>query len=146
MTLLSFCRLRIVRYSSLFKLNFLGCPGKTENLSSLTLHRNNSKAGEPFGGFHVDLSSYFETSEGIYWLSFLKYHLHLIFLAKSSKSLCKSASLINDGVGEKPKPFSKTLISVLDNIYFFTQIKYWVGRKRTLNAVTISLTLFHELL
>ena len=146
MTLLSFCRLRIVRYSSLFKLNFLGCPGKTEKISSLTLHRNTSKACEPFGGFHVDLNSYFETSEGIYWLSFLKYHLHLIFLAKSSKSLCKSASLINDGVGEKPKPFSRTLIFVLDNIYFFTQIKYWVRRKRTFNAVTISLTLFHELL
>ena len=60
----------------------------------------NSKPGEPFGGFHVDLGLNVETAEGISWLSFLKYHLHLISLAKSSKSLCKSASLINDGVGE----------------------------------------------
>ena len=85
-------------YSSLFKLSFLGCPGKTEKISSLTLFRNSSKAGEPFGGFHVDLSLHVETWEGIYWLSFLKYDLHLIFLAKSSKSLCKSGSLINYGV------------------------------------------------
>ena len=34
-----------------------------------------------------------------------------------SKSLCKSVSLINDGVGEKPKPFSRTLISVSDNTF-----------------------------
>ena len=45
--------------------------------------------------------------------------MHLIFLAKLSKSLCKSASLINDGVGEKPKPFSWALISVLDNTFLF---------------------------
>ena len=28
-----------------------------------------------------------------------------------------SDSLINDHVGEKPKPFSRTLISVLDNTF-----------------------------
>ena len=73
MTLLSLCRLRIVKYSSLFKLNFLGCPGKTEKVSSLTLLRNNCKDGEPFGGFHVDLSLYVETSEGIYWKIWVKF-------------------------------------------------------------------------
>ena len=35
----------------------------------------------------------------VYLVSFLKYHLYLIFITKSSKSLCKSASLTNDSVG-----------------------------------------------
>ena len=40
--------------------------------------------------------------------------MHLNFLAKSSKSLSKSALLINDGLGEEPKRSSRTIISVLD--------------------------------
>ena len=67
--------------------------------------------------FQVDLGLYLEISESISSLSFLKYHLRIIFLAKPSKSLCKFNSLINDGVGEKPKPFFRTLISVLDNTF-----------------------------
>ena len=43
-------------------------PGKTEKTSPLTLLRNNSKTGEPFGGFHVDLSLCVETSEVIYFI------------------------------------------------------------------------------
>lgn len=92
----------------------MGCPGKTKKLSSLPLLGNNSKAGEPFSGIHVELDFYVETSDGISWFSFLIYHLHLIFLVNSSKSLCKSTSLINYGAGEKHKLFSRALISVLN--------------------------------
>ena len=44
------------------------------------------------------------------WFSFLKNHLHLIFLLKSEMSLRKSTSLIK-GVGENPNPLSNTFIS-----------------------------------
>ena len=47
----------------------------------------------------------------------LKNHLHIIFLAKSAKSLLRSALFIKVGVGEKPNPFPKTLISKSVNIY-----------------------------
>ena len=124
MTLLSFCRVYIVRYFSLLRLNFLGCPGKTEKISSLILLRNKSKAGEPFGGFHVDLSLYVE-----------------ICIAESSKSLCKSASLINDGVGEKPKPFSRTLISVLHNTFLLRLNTESEEKEPLMQSLSVSKTL-----
>ena len=43
----------------------LGCPGKIEKVSYLTLRRNNSKSGKPFLGFRVDLDLNKETSESI---------------------------------------------------------------------------------
>ena len=51
------------------------------------------------------------------WVLLLKYHLHLIFLLNSLKSLRKSASLIKDWLGEKPKPFCSTLISLCDKTF-----------------------------
>ena len=47
-------------------------------------------------------------------MSFLKYHLHFLFLEKSLKSLFKSDSLINEGVGVNPNSLPKTLTSVSD--------------------------------
>ena len=37
--------------------------------------------------------------------SLQKNHLHVIFLAQLAKSLLRSASFTNVGVGEKPSPF-----------------------------------------
>ena len=63
------------------------------------------------GGFQVD----FDLNPGISLkssaISLLKYHLYLIFLPNSSKSLLRSASLISLGISTKLKPFSKTFIS-----------------------------------
>ena len=42
-------------------------------------------------------------------LSFLKNHLHVIFLLESEMSLRKSTSLIEEGVGQNPNPFPSTL-------------------------------------
>ena len=42
------------------------------------------------------------------FLSFLKNHFHLIFLLKLEMSLCKSTSLIEEGVGENPNLFFNT--------------------------------------
>ena len=62
------------------------------------------------GGLQLDLV----LSAGISLKSSLgslrKNHLHLIFLAKSPKSLLRSALFINVGVGEKPIHFPKTLV------------------------------------
>ena len=53
-------------------------------------------------------------SLAFFWLSFLKYSLHLIF-AKTETSRHKSASLIDGGVGENPDFFSNTVIYDGDN-------------------------------
>ena len=112
--------MHVVKYSSLFKLNLLGCPGTVEEISFLTCLRNNSKADEPFVGFQVDLCLHAETSEGISWLSFLKYHLHLNFLAKT----LDFSLLINDGEREKPKLLLRILITVLNNTLLMHLMKY----------------------
>ena len=88
---------------------FLLFRGKIGKICYLIFLRNNSRAGEPFGGFHLVLDLNEETSESISWFSFLQYHFHLSFLASVLRSLCKSSSFVNDGVGEKPKPFSRNL-------------------------------------
>ena len=111
MTFLSSWILRIVRYSSLVRLSCSAFPVETEKKFCSVLFKNNSSAGEPLEEFQVDLLWNVGISL-LLWVLFLKYHLHLIFLLNSLKSLRKSASLIKDGVGEKPKPFSSTLISV----------------------------------
>ena len=48
-------------------------------------------------------------------ISFLKYHLHLIFLKKLANTFSGSASLINDGAGEKPYPLPNITISKSEN-------------------------------
>ena len=50
-------------------------------------------------------------------LLFLKKHLHLIFLLKSEMSLCKSTSLIEEGVGENLNLLSNTFISNGDKVF-----------------------------
>ena len=61
-----------------------------------------------------------------------------MFLAKSSKSLYKSASLIKDGVGEKPKPFSRTLISVSDNTFLLRLNTESVEKEPLMRSLSVS--------
>lgn len=53
-------------------------------------------------------------SLAFFWLSFLRYSLHLIFV-KTETSLHKSASLIEGCLGENPDFFSNKVISDGDN-------------------------------
>ena len=70
-------------------------------------------AGCPLEGFQLDLlENWWFTKTFSYIISEIL--LHTTFLAKCSKSLFKSASLINKGVGINPNPLTKTLISILD--------------------------------
>ena len=50
-------------------------------------------------------------------LSFLKNHLHLIFLLKLEMPLRKSTLLIEEGVGKNPNPFSNAFISNGDKVF-----------------------------
>ena len=51
----------------IIQIKFLRMPRQIwKKMSSLTLLRNNSEAGEPFEGFYVDLGLYVETWECVY--------------------------------------------------------------------------------
>ena len=106
----SSARLRLARHCSLVHLKALGLLGKKKNSSLSNLLRNNLTYGCPGGGFQLDLGR--KTSLKLGNGSSLKYHLHLIFLLNSPKSLLRSSLLIILGAGTKPYPFSKTLISI----------------------------------
>ena len=87
-----------------------------KNVPTANFLETDFNAGAPFGGFQVDLILDSDVSLTFCCLSFLKNHLHLIFLLKSDMSLRKSTSLI-EGVGENPNPFSNTFISNVDKVF-----------------------------
>ena len=105
-----------MRYSSLVRLKCSSFPGKSEKGSALSYLRIIQVVENLWGRFQVDLLWNVGISL-LHWVLFLKCHLHLIFLLNLLKSLRKSTSLIKDRVGEKPKPFSSTLISVCDKTF-----------------------------
>ena len=57
------------------------------------------------GGFQVELVLNADVSEKFLFISFLKYHMHYIFLEKSEKFRLRSASFINDN-RQKRKSFT----------------------------------------
>ena len=101
----------IASHSSFARLYLVVLPGKSENTSASIWLKNISNAECGCGGFQVDLLRKAGVWLKFSVLSFLKCHLHLIFLEKSEKSLLRSASLISDVVGEKPNPLPSTCIS-----------------------------------
>ena len=110
-----------MRYSSLVRLSCSAFPVETEKKFCSVLFKNNSSAGEPLEEFQVDLLWNVGISL-LLWVLFLKCHYHLIFLLNLLKSFRTSVWFIKNGVGERLKPFSSTLIFVCDKT-FFAQIK-----------------------
>ena len=99
-------------HSSLIRMYARGLTGKQENNALSNLLRNNSAQGCPGGGFQLDLGRKAGTTVKFGDGSSLEDHLDLIFLINSPKSLLRSPLLVVIGVGTKPYPFSKTLVSV----------------------------------
>ena len=75
------------------------------------------KISIPSGGFQFDLTRNVGVSLKFYVGSLRKNHLHRIFPANSIKSALRSISFILVDMGAKPKPFSKTGISVSIKIF-----------------------------
>ena len=99
-------------YSSLVRLYEVELPGRSENISPSIWLKNISSAGWPFEGLQLDLLKLeCWNFNKVIRSFFAKNHLLLIFLAKPTKSLLRSASFINVSVGEEPNPFPKTLTS-----------------------------------